>query len=365
MPNCLACHVAAIGKFYPLAVRLATQKLNFITPQLIPAALALLNYDIKTSFIVYIFASFLFGACRTEGQSHVYKPLRSTKNKCWIGYTISSTLLLSIILQLLLTANDIHPNPGPNTYHTSDSLSIIHINANQITNKIDTIAYEARHYDIITISETFLHTNSKKERLKIDGFHEPIRKDRNQDGGGVAIYVKMNMLCKHRADLDVPELEAVWVETNLNKEKILIGSFFRPPSKPISYWDLIDKSIKQASYEPFRFFVFGDFNSDFLNNPSIHLINLINFNNMTQVIDVPTRITQTTASCLDLIMTSSVDLIKASGVLPPICSDHSVPYIQIYLSKPSNSSYRRTIYNYSNLNANKLISDLTKINLLD
>ena len=363
MPICSASHVAAIGKFYPIAVRLSTLKLNYVTVELIPTLLALLNFDIKTSFIVYYFSTAASGCCRMETQSFFVENLQSSKNKFLINYTTSVALCLSIILLLLLIANDIHPNPGPTTHLTSHSLSIIHINANQITNKIDAISIEAFNYDVITVSETFLHEKSKKEILKINGFHEPIRKDRDQNGGGVAIYVKSNMLCKHRKDLDIPELEAVWVETNLNKEKLLIGSFYRPPSKLISYWDLIDRSIKQASFEPVRLFILGDFNTDFLNNPSKHLINVLNFNNLKQVINVPTRLTQTTASCLDLIMTSSVDLIKESGVLPPICSDHSVPFIKLHLTKHSNSSFVRIFYDYSNLNIDKLNSDLSQKNL--
>ena len=370
MPICLTSYVAAIGQFYPIAIKISTQKLDFITPELIPCALALINYDPSTAFIVYFFSSSYFfssnqfGSCRTKIQTSFLNHSKHLTNNPLSNF---STLYnsLFIILMLLSIANDIHPNPGPHPTPPQDRLSIIHINANHIKNKIYSIAYEASRYDIITVSETFLNEDSKEENLVIEGFHKPVRKDRDHDGGGVAIYVKKTLLCKHRRDLDIPDLEAVWVETNVNKERLLIGSFYRPPSKPISYWDLIDTSIKQASSEPLKLFVLGDFNSDYLHNPSNHLMNLIRFNNLKQVIDEPTRITQTTATCLDLILTSNVDLISECGVLPPICSDHSVPFVNILLSKPNHYSFKRTVYDYSNLNSNKCNEELARANLLD
>ena len=248
MPICLTSYVAAIGQFYPIAIKISTQKLYFITPDLIPCALALINYDPSTAFIVYFFSSsyFLssnqFGSCRTKIQTSFLNHSKHLTNNPLSNF---STLYnsLFIILMLLSIANDIHPNPGPHPTPPQDRLSIIHINANHIKNKIYSIAYEASRYDIITVSETFLNEDSKEENLVIEGFHKPVRKDRDHDGGGVAIYVKKTLLCKHRRDLDIPDLEAVWVETNVNKERLLIGSFYRPPSKPISYWDLIDTSI--------------------------------------------------------------------------------------------------------------------------
>ena len=40
----------------------------------------------------------------------------------------------------------------------------------------------------------------------------------NDPHGGVAIYVKNNLFCKPRPDLQVNGLEAVWVETKINQE---------------------------------------------------------------------------------------------------------------------------------------------------
>ena len=103
------------------------------------------------------------------------------------------------------------------------------------------------------------------------GFHPPIRKDRKSgDHGGIAIYVKDNLICKPRYDLFIPQLGAIWIETKLAQETILIGSFCRPPSSHVEYWRLINESITDVVSTPYKFIILGDLNSDFIHNASTH-----------------------------------------------------------------------------------------------
>ena len=117
--------------------------------------------------------------------------------------------LSSSLLQLLrLRSGDIESNPGPTPNY---EIKIIHLNARSIPKHISDIETECNKYDIITCSETWLaphHTSAQTDLLH---FHPPIRLDRpsNHSGGGVAIYVKRHLFCKHRPDLHVPGLEAV------------------------------------------------------------------------------------------------------------------------------------------------------------
>ena len=71
--------------------------------------------------------------------------------------------------------------------------------------------------------------------------------------------------------------------------------------------------------------ILGDFNPDFLDNPSKHLLDILNIFQLHQSINSPTRITETTSSCLDLIITQSPRIIKSIDILPALSSDHSVP----------------------------------------
>ena len=168
------------------------------------------------------------------------------------------------------------------------------------------------------------------EEISITGFQPPSRRDRpNEPHGGVAVYVKNDLVCKLRPGLSIFPLEAVWVENKLSQETILTGTFNRPPNSAVEYKKLIDQSIKEVLNIPHKFIILDDFNSDVSQNPSPHLIDIPLSNNLQQLVTSPTRITETTSPCIDLILTPSRDFIRNRHVLSPISSDHSVPCVKL------------------------------------
>ena len=117
--------------------------------------------------------------------------------------------VLHILLTLLMLCGNVQPNPGP-APETSSGLTIVHNNICSLRYKVMFVKAELNSFDIITLSETNLYAEYSNDKLEINGFHPPIRKDREDgQGGGVVIYVKRNLICKHRPDVNVPNLEAV------------------------------------------------------------------------------------------------------------------------------------------------------------
>ena len=258
-------------------------------------------------------------------------------------YTACYTLVT--LRKLLLRAGDIEANPGPSRSDTRSDLCIIHLNARSIKNKIDLIEAEANQFDIITVSETWLSQIDMNTSIHLTNFHPPIRRDRpNDPHGGVAIYVKNNLFCKPRPDLQVNGLEAVWVETKINQESLLVGSFYRPPNSSVNYWELISDSIRKANNCVVKFIILGDFNTDFFNNPSQHLMDILNVHQLFQLTNSATRITESTSSYLDLIVTQSPHIVSRTKVLPAICSDHSVPCAYIRNTVIKNKPFKIYIY---------------------
>ena len=267
-------------------------------------------------------------------------------------------LFIHLLLQL---AGDIHPNPGPNDIDLN-GLSIIHINARSLSKKIPLVHCEASCFDIITVSETWFSERTDANEIIIPGFLPPVRCDRSDGAfGGVAIYVKANLICKHRPDLCIPDLEAVWIETKLGQDSLLIGSFYRPPGANVAYWDLVDQSVQLAGRTPHRYVILGDFNADCSIRPPPHLQNLITINSLSLLVHQATRITEDSSTTLDLILTPCPD-IRTVDVLPPICSDHSCPYVVLKQHRKVNTSYRRTLFNYSKLNVDKLNAEISNFN---
>ena len=179
--------------------------------------------------------------------------------------------------------------------------------------------------------------------------------------GGVAIYVKNDLICKPRPDLDIPQLEAVWIETKLNQETFLVGSFYRPPEARVSYWDLIDDSIKLAMSTPHKLVILGDFNADCKDNTHPHVQRILNYNGLHQLVTEPTHHLPDSKTLIDLILTPNPNLIDKIGVLAPVCSKHSCPYVEIVNPIPKVTKLKRTVYNYSMLNEERYLEELRAV----
>jgi len=110
--------------------------------------------------------------------------------------------------------------------------------------KIDVLYTGLRKFDIIAFTETWLNSSILSADLLFDGFHQPIRKDRAFDShGGVAIYVNESIAFKRRQDLELNNVECIWIEVFPSKNKsILFGVFYRPPSADRSYMISIEES---------------------------------------------------------------------------------------------------------------------------
>ena len=88
----------------------------------------------------------------------------------------------------------------------------------------------------------------------------------------------------------------------------------------------------------------------------VKLFNFLECNNLSQLIDEPTRITLSGETLLDLIITDSPGYCLSSGTLsPPANCDHNIVYAKfnIDLSKPK--AFKRTICLYNNTNIPALI----------
>jgi hypothetical protein len=101
-------------------------------------------------------------------------------------------------LYYILLIGNIESIPGPNIVSgkpnlKNGSLKIAHINACSLLPKIDLIELEMSNNDIILISETHLSRDIDNEDIQLRGFQNPIRVDRNLNGGGVAIFAKPNI----------------------------------------------------------------------------------------------------------------------------------------------------------------------------
>ena len=97
----------------------------------------------------------------------------------------------------------------------------------------------------------------------LPGYHEPLRRDRPDGYGGVALYVKDSILLKQRKDLENDNVEAVWADVQTKNFKCTISSMYRPPNSNCEKWKHIEDSIETArGNHNTNIFIMGDLNCD-------------------------------------------------------------------------------------------------------
>ena len=237
-------------------------------------------------------------------------------------------------------------------------------------------------HDSICLSETYLDSSITDEEVKIKDY-KLIHADHpdNIKRGGVCIY--------HKESLPVQEIklsyfkEALLLEMDYNNKKVLISAIYRSPNQNKNEFDLflanlaINKLLNQKflainKRKPYLFIITGDFNArssswwseDINTTEGLNLFSLTSSNGFYQLINEPTHIQVSSASCIDLIFTNQENLSVNSSVhasLHPNCHHqivHSSFNLNIYYPPP----YQRLIWDYNKADASNIRKALDSVN---
>ena len=295
---------------------------------------------------------------------------------CRVINTILIVCFVTWLYILLLCSGDVHPNPGPTSSASNDSfsslssnmsdllhemlnqnhhLSFVHYNVQSLLPKIDLLQAELQNFDIIALTETWLHAGIDTEELMLQPFNPPERKDRQTDRhGGVILYIKEGINYRRRHDLETGRVECIWIEITNRQRHILFGVFYRPPEADAEYFTFIEHSVNMATDTGCNNIVItGDFNLNMFKNNSARKINLFCSDfGMHQSITEPTHYTERSEpSLIDLILVHNPDSLVASGVGDPFLEQNLRFHCPIFgllkFPKTKVKSYTRQIWNYA------------------
>ena len=117
-------------------------------------------------------------------------------------------------------------------------LLIDNLSINSISNNFDQLKFLVRgKVDILVITETKLDSTFPTSQFLIESYSEPYRFDRNRNGGGVLIYVPEDIQSKPLMGHKLPhDIEGIFVELNLRKNKWLLFGSYHPPSQSDEYF---------------------------------------------------------------------------------------------------------------------------------
>ena len=237
----------------------------------------------------------------------------------------------SVIVLLVLMSGDVAENPGPceNPTGIQNCLSIAHLNIRSIRTKLDYIKDFFLDFDILCFTETHLTNDITTESLLLDGFSDPFRLDKTAFSSGLLTYVSNKLVCKRLEHLHNPNIDAIWNEIMYKGTTFILCNVYRPPNSNVTFWDNLNISIEMALDYNKNLVIVGDLNDDLLNPNCHHLKNCMLLNNLRNVINEPTRITNTTATLIDpIIISDSIKSLNEGTINVPLeISDHKSTFI--------------------------------------
>ena len=247
-----------------------------------------------------------------------------------------------------------------------NKFTVAHINARSLCKNIEElreIIYKT-NFDAVAISETWLTQHSPRSRFLLNNY-SIFRNDRqNKRGGGVLWYIRDHYrakLIKTPTSLAIPEM--LWIEVTSAGKKIALGCLYKAPKIPYRVFaNLYDCLLSiYAQYD--HTILLGDFNSNWLDlnayNTKMLLDSFIEPFSLKQLVNKPTRITQTSSTLIDLILVTKPENALFSGVCDaPGVSDHCFTYVAYSLKKEKFKPYTVTKRDFKNINWNSFNHDV-------
>ena len=161
-----------------------------------------------------------------------------------------------------------------NTLHkirikNANRLIIGHLNVNSLRNKFQMLEELIKDkIDTFLISETKLDCSFPSGQFVIKGYSTSFRLDRNQNGGGLLLYVHEDIPCKILKEY-TPEKPTgnLFVEINLRQWKWLLSCSYNPKTNLIAdHLHCIGRGIDFYSSKYDKFIVLGDLNTEVSNS---------------------------------------------------------------------------------------------------
>ena len=158
---------------------------------------------------------------------------------------------------------------------------------------------------------------------------------------------------QHIVAFERPDLEAIWLQINTIEGKILVGCIYRPPDKVdgpsgVQFWDNLDQVLNDIKVSKYKYiYLLGDMNADFNTVNGQRLRQMCSRHNLCYLIEEPTRITETSATILDQVLTNAPTFVKGTDVLDSVStSDLCTITLHLNFRISRESAYTRLIQDF-------------------
>ena len=179
---------------------------------------------------------------------------------------------------------------------TYRGLELFHQSVRSLHEKLNLITVLLCGTDIDLLSLSKIHTKST-DSYKIFstlGYHYISKSRTTGTSGGVSLYFSDKHDFVRRKDLELTEIESIWIEIRIKKSKnILLHTTYRLPDSPLHLTDnfanVFGNMFSTASKKNIEIILMGDLNIVYLNNTDHRKIkDIFLHDGLTQIIKSPT-----------------------------------------------------------------------------
>ena len=213
-----------------------------------------------------------------------------------------------------------------------DDLFLMHFNIRSLQKHINELNNIIAGFDdkpkIIAISETKLQEGKIYGNIKLDGY-QFIHRDSITSASGVGLYISNSLVFSVNpcSNLRLSNAEHLWVDLKTNQGIVVVGVVYRHPENSTHAIDDFNANLNMLILSLEKpFYCLGDFNINLLNiyarDEIRRYANMLLGCNCRCLIDVPTRVTETSKTLIDHVITNDKQRAVTTGVLISDLSDH-------------------------------------------
>ena len=184
------------------------------------------------------------------------------------------------------------------------------------------------------------------------------------------VYIADNLVFQHKEHLQSNYFEHIWADVRLNGTVFAINALYRPPNESQADHQLflqtaedILTKLKNYNYANYKVIASDlNFGNSYCKYPILSpkpldpvAPDLFASFGFTQLIDIPTRATETTLSLIDLFYLNNTDNVICHGTLPKI-ADHDGILASFNIKTIKQSQKTKIIYDYKNADIDGLLS---------
>lgn len=254
-----------------------------------------------------------------------------------------------------------------------DNVSVLFTNIRSVVPKKEDLCsiIDSSSADIVVLTETWLTSKIRNSEIFPCKKHFNIyRQDRRSRAGGGVLIAVADSISSSCINV-VSDLEIIWVSVCINYNKYVLGVCYRPPTKSANFVAELHDVVNavHVRFPNVPVILLGDFNypnivwtsdSPFLNPFSTESNDFLNFCtdfSFSQTVVQPTRVTNSTATILDLVLTTSSELISPLTYLPGL-SDHSLLLFSLNIPKCKSSKSVKRIFDYAHADFTAINNDM-------